>query len=85
MGYSRAQIQLDTTKAVTEFVTTLNSDGSIDKYVIEDFDGVHRVDARSFLGVLYASAEFGGNLFLVNKTNDGHYPWVINKFRPLGA
>lgn len=83
-GYSRAQICLNTTKDVTEFVKTINSDGTVDKYVIEDVDGLHRVDGRSFLGVLYASSEFNGKMFLVNRTHDGHFPWTIDKFRPLG-
>lgn len=79
----RAQIRLDTTNSVTQFVSQINSDGSIDKYTIEDFEGARRVSARSYLGVLYASAEFGDGLFLVNDSNDGVFPDFIDDFRPL--
>lgn len=83
--HSRAQIQLDTMSEVTEFVKAINSTGTIDKYVIENFDGTLKVSARSFLGVMYASAEFGADgLFLVNMTNDGDIPYSINRFRKLG-
>lgn len=79
----RAQIRLDTNREVTEFVQLMNSDGSIDKYIIVDFDGTHRVSARSYLGVIYASAEFGNEMYLVNLTEDGKFPHFIDKFRPL--
>ena len=35
----RAKIRLDTNKSVMAFVQAINSDGSIDKYVITDFEG----------------------------------------------
>ena len=80
----RARIRLDTTKAVSDFVKILNSDGSINKYVVEDFDGRHRVNARSYLGMIYASAEFGEHMYLVNETEDGYFPAFINEFRHPG-
>ena len=80
---TRARIRLETTSSIAELVKILNSDGSIDKYVLEDFEGAYQVNARSYLGVLYAFAEFGGNIYLVNKTEDGKYPIEIDKFRPL--
>lgn len=79
----RAKIRLDTNKSVMAFVQAINSDGSIDKYVITDFDGIHCVSARSYLGVLYASSEFGDNMYLVNLTEDGKFPHFIDEFRPL--
>ena len=65
---TRTKIRLETNKEVTAFVSQLNADGSIDKYIVEDTEGRHRVNARSYLGMLYASAEFAGNMFLVNET-----------------
>ena len=80
---TRTKIRLETNKEVTTFVQKLNTDGSIDKYIVEDGDGSHRVDARSYLGMLYASAEFAGNMFLVNETEDGKFPSFIYEFMPL--
>lgn len=80
---TRTKIRLETNKEVTAFVQKLNTDGSIDKYIVEDGDGRHRVDARSYLGILYASAEFAGNMFLVNETEDGKFPSFIYEFMPL--
>lgn len=79
----RTRIRLETNKDVTDFVSKLNSDGSIDKYVVEDESGRHRVNARSYLGMIYASAEFAGRMYLVNETEDGKFPTFIYAFQPL--
>lgn len=79
----RARIRLETSATVNDFVRELNSDGTINKYTIENEDGSYRVNARSYLGVLYASAEFKGVLYLVNETNDDPFPAFIDKYRPL--
>lgn len=78
----RANLNLDTAMEIAEFVKILNSDGTTAKYSLENFDGSYSVNARSYLGVLYATAEFG-DLFLVNKNNDGIFPNGIDKFRKL--
>lgn len=80
---TRAKIRLQTSSEVNEFVKELNSDGTINKYVVEDEASEYRVNARSYLGVLYASAEWGGNFYFVNETEDGVFPQCIDKFRPL--
>lgn len=80
---TRTKIRLETNKEVTAFVQKLNTDGSIDKYIVEDGEGQHRVDARSYLGMIYASAEFAGDMFLVNETEDGKFPSFIYEFMPL--
>lgn len=80
---TRTKIRLETNSAVTNFVRMLNSDGSIDKYIIEDEEGTHRVNARSYLGVVYASAEFADNMYLVNETEDGKFPTFLYQFMPL--
>lgn len=79
----RARIRLDTNKDVTAFVSAMNSDGSLIRYSIENEDGSCRVNARSYLGVLYASAEFGEVMYLVNDTNNNPLPAWIDKYRPL--
>lgn len=82
MAYTRAQIALNSSREVNEFVKEINSDGTAMKYTLEDFDGTHRVSARSFLGVLYASCEFENEkIFLVNETEDGYFPSFVDKYR----
>ena len=83
MAFSRAKIRLDTSKEVINFVSEINSDGSTIKYVVENEDRSYRVSARSLLGVLYASAEFGDGIYLVNESNDNPFPAFIDKYRPL--
>ena len=80
----RARIRLDTMASVADFVRQLNSDGSVYKYTVEDFEGKHRVNARSYLGMIYASAEFGEHMYFVNETDDGMFPAFINEFRHPG-
>ena len=80
----RARIRLDTMNEVANFVRQLNTDGSINKYVVEDLEGKHRVNARSYLGMIYASAEFGEHMYFVNETEDGVFPAFINSYRHPG-
>lgn len=80
----RARIRLDTVGSVDDFVRRLNSDGTTNKYVVESMTGKHRVDARSYLGMIYASAEFGDHLYLINETEDGVFPAWVNEFRHPG-
>ena len=37
MPHSRAHIRLNTTSEVSAFVAQINTDGTTDKYIIEDF------------------------------------------------
>ena len=77
----RAQLSILSNKDAVDFVSILNSDGTADKYILEDFNNEYRVDARSLLGVIYMCESFPF-VFLVNLTEDGVYPYGINKFRP---
>ena len=79
--YTRTQILLDTNSKVIEFVKNINSDGTTNKYILEDFSAENRVSARSYLGALYASAEFGDHIFLVNMTEDGVFPNFVREFQ----
>lgn len=76
----RAEILLTTIEDVSNFVSVLNHDGTIDKYELTNTAGNLNVDARSYLGTLYAATEFG-KLYLVNRTEDGKFPSGIDTYR----
>ncbi len=78
--HGRTKVCLDRPDDAEKFVKLLNSDGTTDKYVLENFEGNFRVDARSMLGVIYASVEWAGETYLVNVTRDGVYPAGIREF-----
>ena len=46
MAHVRAQLSLETAKEVSNFVKDINSDGSVNKYTLENFDGTLRVSAH---------------------------------------
>lgn len=79
MSYSRAEIIIDKTNDVIDLVKALAAEP--DKYTLENFDASLTVDAKSYLGMLYASADFNSPIYLVNKTNDGHFPAIIDNYR----
>lgn len=79
----RVNLSLETATEIADFVSIINSDGTTSKYSLENFDGSFAVNARSYLGVLYATAEFE-DLYLINKTDDGKFPNGIDKFRKMG-
>ena len=81
MSHIRAHIRLDKAKDVKNFVSSINSDGTTDKYILENFDSSHIVDARSYLGALYFAVEHADDTFLVNLSNDGKIPFFIDKYR----
>lgn len=81
MPHTRAHIRFNTTKDVTNFVQQMNSDGSTNKYILENFDGMYRADARSFLGVMYMFAECNDEIYLVNVTKDSEFPFFIDDYR----
>lgn len=78
----RAHIRFNTTAEATKFVSELNSDGTTNKYVLENFNSSSRVNARSLLGVIYAMTEHQDDTFLVNETIDGFFPsTIVDKYR----
>jgi len=80
--HTRAHIRFNTTAEATKFVTELNGDSTTNKYIIEDFTGSSRINARSLLGVIYAMTEHQDNMFLVNETVDGVFPsTIVDKYR----
>lgn len=82
MVHPRAKLLLDTTTRVAEFVKDINSDGSTDRWMVENFDGTLRVNARSFLGMMYASAEWNGEIYLFNDSSENTpIPNFVDKYR----
>ena len=81
MSHSRAHIRLNTVNEAHNFVMAINSDGTTNKYIIEDFDGIHRADARSLLGVIYSMTDFNDEMYFVNESVDGSFPSFIDAYR----
>ena len=82
MAHTRAKLYLDTGKLVSEFVKDINSDGSTERWMVENFDGSLRVSARSLLGMMYASTEWNGELYLFDASNErAKIPSSIDKYR----
>lgn len=76
----RAHIQLTTAQDIANFVSVINTDGTPNHYTITNEDGSLSVNARSYLGMLYAATEFE-RLYLVNQTEDGEFPKGIDEYR----
>ena len=83
MARIRAHIQLNGPTQVAEFVSKVNAHSTDRQFFIENEDGKIRADARSLLGVIYASADFGDTMYLVNDINDGEFPAFIDTYRAL--
>ena len=79
--HSRAHIRLMTMNDIKNFVSVLNSDGTTDRYTIENASGSLRINARSIEGVIYAAVDYNDETYLVNETNDGVYPHGIDEYR----
>ena len=77
----RAHIRLNTPQEASAFVQALNSDGTINKYIITDSTGTYRANARSLLGVMYAMTDFNDHMYLVNETEDGVFTGAIDQYR----
>lgn len=75
----RAHIRLTTQEEIGRFMACLAN--LEDSYSIEDFDGAQKANAKSTLGVMYASCDYGDQMYLVNVTRDGYFPSAIDEFR----
>ena len=69
-SHIRAKVKLITQNDAIDFIKAL-CDGKSDFYDLENFDGSQRVNARSILGVLYATGEFPNEIYLVNERKSG--------------
>lgn len=81
--YIRAHIALDTQSSVLELLKILGNEG--DRFVIENADASHRVNARSMLGLLYMVTEHPSELFIMNIDKDGEFPPALDNFRIYGT
>ena len=81
MPYSRAHIRLNNTRDANDFVKMINSDGTTNKYIIEDRNGKQRVNARSLIGVIYALTDFNDEMYFLNENSDSELPSFIDKYR----
>lgn len=81
MPHTRAHIRLNTMDEIKTFIDQFNRIGGIDKFMVEDFEGKQRVNARSLVGMIYAMTDFNDNMFIVNETNDGIFPNFIDAYR----
>ena len=62
----------------------MNHDGTANRYIIEDYNGIERANARSLFGVIYALSDYAEQMFLVNETDDGNFPSFIDEYRVIG-
>ena len=81
MSHTRAHIRFNKAKDVEDFIRSINSDGTTNKYILENFDSTHVVDARSYLGVLYFAVDHADDTFLVNLSEEGKIPFFVDKYR----
>lgn len=80
-NHSRAHIRLTNQAEVLDFIQCLSM--LEDSFSIESRSGMHRVNAKSVIGVLYTMFDFPDELYLVNDTHDGVIPAFIDQFRVI--
>lgn len=75
----RAHIRLSSQAEVMEFIQGLSR--FEDAFSIESRSGMHRVNAKSVIGVMYTIFDFPDEMYLVNDTHDGLIPAFVDRFR----
>ena len=78
-NHIRAHIRLSNQAEVMSFVQNLSKYN--DNFSIENRNGVHRVNAKSVIGVMYTMFDFPEEMFLVNDTHDGFIPSFVDTCR----
>lgn len=76
---ARAHIRLSGQAEVMAFVQGLSR--YEDAFSIESRSGLHRVNAKSVIGVMYTMFDFPDEMYLVNDTRDGVIPAFVDQFR----
>jgi len=76
---ARAHIRLSNQAEVLAFIQGLSK--FEDSFTIESRSGLHRVNAKSVIGVMYTMFDFYDEMYLVNETNDGMMPAFVDQFR----
>ena len=77
----RAHIRINTTQEAAEFVQRINVDDTMNTYTIMNATGTYRANARSIVGVIYAMTDFSDHMYLVNETEDGVFPRMVDQYR----
>lgn len=72
------RLAVDTKDRVVAFMAAIQS--CIDEFSITTLDGRYNVNAKSYLGVLYALTEFPDKV-LINQTTPNYYPVCLEEFR----
>lgn len=83
MGYIRAHIRLNGVQEASNFVSKINQDGTTNRYIIENYNGTERANARSLFGVVYALSDYSDDMYLVNETDDGNFPSFVDEYRVI--
>ena len=78
-NHVRAHIRLSSQAEVMQFVQGLSR--LEDSFSIESRSGMHRVNAKSVIGVMYTMFDFPDEMYLVNDTHDGFIPSFVDQFR----
>ncbi len=79
--HSRAHIRLSNQAEVMTFIQGLCKFN--DNFSIESRNGVHRVNAKSVIGVMYTMFDFPEEMYLVNDTRDGFIPSFVDEYRVI--
>ena len=82
-GYIRAHIRLNNVNEANEFVSKLNSTGSVNYFLIEDEAGNKRANARSLQSVINALTDYADEMYFVNDDEDGNFPNFIDEYRVI--
>ncbi len=82
MPHTRARIRLNNQADAMGLVQVLSNYD--DGFSIENFNGDRRVNAKSIIGVMYATLDFNDEMFLVNDTNGG-IPSAVDVYRVVAA
>ncbi len=77
--HTRAHIRLTSQAEVMDFIQSLSK--CEDAFTIENRSGIHRVNAKSVIGVMYTMFDFPDEMFLVNDTHDGLIPAFVDQYR----
>ena len=77
--HARAHIRLTSQAEVMEFIQGLCR--FEDAFSIESRSGMHRVNAKSVIGVMYTMFDYHDEMYLVNESNDGVIPAFVDQFR----
>lgn len=80
--YVRARILLSSMEEVGAFVKAMMVYTPVEsRYRVETADGSRAVNAKSYVGMIYMSAEHSKEMYLVNETDNGIFPVELDQFR----